>query len=254
MSESAPWYEAFYKQDYLDIYGHRFTPEISDREVAFATRVLELAPGHAVLDLCSGYGRHAVRFAAAGVRVAGIDQSAQYLRIAAAAARDQGVEVANILGDMRYLPFPSASFDAAVNVFSSFGYLETEAEDARVLGAVADVLKPGGRFLVDLMNREWAIRNYVPDEWHKGPDGTLYLEHRDLDLATSRNNVSFVAIGPDGSRREGISHHIRLYTLREVIGMLAAAALDFETAFGDFEGAAYSIATRRMIVVARKPG
>jgi SAM-dependent methyltransferase len=184
--------------------------------------------------------------------VAGIDQSLEYLKLAAAAAEASKINVASIHGDMRYLPF-GACFDAAINVFSSFGYLENEAEDAMVLRAVARVLKPGGRFLIDLISREWVLRNYVENDWHEGPDGTLYLERRGFDFVESREHVSFLAIAPDGSRREIPGHHIRLYTLRELAGMLEDAGLQFEQAYGGFDGEPYSVDTRRMIVVSRKP-
>ena len=47
-------------------------------------------------------------------------------------------------------------------------------------------------------------------------------------------------------------HHIRLYTLREIRGMLADAGLDYEGVHGGYEDEPYGIDTRRMIVVARK--
>jgi SAM-dependent methyltransferase len=55
---------------------------------------------------------------------------------------------------MRRLPFAGASFDAVLNLFNAFGYLEDEAQDELVLAEVARVLAPGGRFLQELANRE----------------------------------------------------------------------------------------------------
>jgi len=246
------WYEAFYGRDYLDIYDFYLTPERTAQELAFIEHTLELKPGQRLLDLCSGHGRHAIPLARNGVRVAGIDQSLEYLKMAAKATKGEQLTLANLRGDMRYLPF-SACFDAAMNIFSSFGYLEDEAEDAMVLRAVANLLKPGGRFLIDLISREWVLRNYVPNDWHEGPDGTLYLEHREFDFAESREHVSFLAIAPNGSRREVPGHHIRLYTLRELVRMLVATGLEFEEACGGFEGEPYTVDSRRMIVLARKP-
>ena len=103
-----------------------------------------------------------------------------------------------------------------------------------------------------MINREWVVDNYVQNDWHFGDDGTLYLEHRELDLATSRNHVTFTAIEADGRRRPITGHHVRLYTLTEAIGLLARAGLEFRGVHGGFEGEAYAITTRRMIVVGRK--
>jgi SAM-dependent methyltransferase len=252
MPDSSPWYQSFFGQDYLDVYGHGFSDDRAEREAAFASKALALQPGEDVLDLCCGQGRHSVPVARSGVRVTGLDLAADYLVLAQNAAREAGVPLEAVHADMRAIPF-EARFDAVINMFSSFGYLESEEEDAKVLASIYRALKPGGRVLMDLINREWAVTNYVQNDWHEGADGTVYLEHREIDLPAGRNHVTFTAIAKDGSRREIVGHHIRLYTLREVIGMLQTAGLHYETVYGGFDGEPYAIGTWRMIVVATKP-
>ncbi|HEU0073388.1 MAG TPA: class I SAM-dependent methyltransferase [Dehalococcoidia bacterium] len=253
MTTGQPWYESFFGQDYLDVYGSSFTRQRAETEAGFAIGVLGLTAGAEVLDLCCGQGRHAVELAKHGCAVTALDLSQEYLELANEAAREAGVALETVRADMREIPF-SDRFDAVVNMFSSFGYLESEAEDARVLEAIRRALKPGGVALLDLLNRDWVVANYETEDSHTDPDGTLYLEHRRLDLETSRNHVSFTVVAPDGSRREVDGHHIRLYTLREVRGMLdATTGLVYEGAHGGYAGEPYGIDTRRMIVVARRP-
>ena len=252
VTNESPWYESFFGHDYLDVYGYQFTQERAQSETDFAVRALALQPGERVLDLCSGQGRHAVMLAKHGCAVTALDLSAEYVKLAQAAARDAGVTLETVRADMREIPF-AGRFDAVVNMFSSFGYLESEAEDAKVLDAIRRALKPGGRVLLDLLNRDWVVANYETEDSHADPDGTLYLEHRRFDLETSRNHVSFTVVTPDGQRREVGGHHIRLYTLREMRGALDAAGLAYEGVYGGFDGETYGIDTRRMIIVARKP-
>jgi SAM-dependent methyltransferase len=247
----SPWYESFFGRDYLDVYAYQFNEQRARKEAAFALGSLDLKAGQKVLDLCCGQGRHAVQLAAAGCAVTGLDLSQHYLDMAQSEARKAGVDLETVRADMREIPF-EGRFDAVVNMFSSFGYLESEVEDAKVVSAVARALKPGGRLLMDLLNREWVIANYQQKDWHEDADGTLYLEQRHFDLDSSRNHVTFTVIRPNGERREIGGHHIRLYTLREIRGLLTAAGLDFERAYGGFEGEDYSIDSRRMIVIARK--
>ena len=159
--------------------------------------------------------------------------------------------VETIAADMRRIPFED-KFDAIVNMYSSFGYLESEGEDLKVLESAAKALKAGGRILLDMLNREWAIDNYIQNDWHTGADGTLYVERRDLDLATSRMHVHFIVVDPKGSRRELIGHIIRLYTLTEMTRLLEGVGLQVTAVFGGFDGEAYAIGTRRMIIMARK--
>jgi SAM-dependent methyltransferase len=220
--------------------------------VAFVEDTLDLKPSSSILDLCCGTGRHAVLLAKRGFEVTAQDLSESYLERASQAAEAAGVGLSVAHSDMRSIPF-EAAFDAVINMFTAFGYLESEEEDGKVLREIAKALKPGGRFLLDLLNREWVVSNYVQNEWRRAEDGTLHLEHRELDLVAGRNHVTFTVIDPKGQRREMDGHHVRLYTLTEVIGMLSEAGLEFERAYGGFSGEAYGVNTRRMIVVGKRP-
>ena len=66
----------------------------------------------------------------------------------------------------------------------------------------ADALKTGGKLLLDTINREWVLANYVQNDWHTDDDGNTYLEHREFDLMTGRNRVTFSIVSADGIRRE----------------------------------------------------
>jgi len=250
-SQGSGWYVDFFRSDYLNVYGHTFTEERAEKESSFVASALELKPGASVLDLCCGQGRHSVQLAKRGLKVTGLDLNPDYVKLARQAAQAAQVEIDTIAADMREIPFEN-KFDAIVNMYSSFGYLESEAEDLKVLESATKALKGGGRVLLDMLNREWAIDNYVQNDWHTGADGTLYVERRDLDLATSRMHVHFIVIDKNGGRRESIGHNIRLYTLTEMTRLLERVGVGVTAVFGGFDGEVYGIGTRRMIIVARK--
>src|SRR5271154_3038442 len=250
-SQGSVWYVDFFRADYLNVYGHMFTDERAEKESAFVASALDLKPGAQVLDLCCGQGRHSVQLAKRGLKVTGLDLNPDYVELAQQAAIAHNVTIETVAADMREIPFAN-KFDAIVNMYSSFGYLESEAEDLKVLESAAKALKTGGRLLLDMLNREWAIDNYIQNDWHTGADGTLYVERRDLDLATSRMHVHFIVVDANGGRRESIGHIIRLYTLTEITRLLERVGMRTTAVFGGFEGEEYGIATRRMIVVAQK--
>ena len=250
-AQDSTWYVDFFRDDYLNVYKHIFTAAQAEKEAAFAERVLELKPGARILDLCCGQGRHSVLFARRGFQVTGLDLNPAYLKLAQQSARAANVTLETIEADMREIPFHDY-FDAIVNMYTSFGYLESEAEDLKVLESAAKAIRPGGRLMLDMLNREWTVANYIQNDWHSGDDGTLYVERRDLDLATSRMHVKFTIIGPDGGRRDSVGHHIRLYTLTETTRLLQQVGLHVTAVFGGFDAESYSIGTRRMIVLAQK--
>jgi SAM-dependent methyltransferase len=250
-TQRSAWYVDFFRKDYLNVYGHLFTAERAEKEAAFVAKALELKTGARVLDLCCGPGRHSVALAQHGFDVTGLDLNPAYLELARQAAEAGHVSLKTVASDMREIPFQNY-FDAIVNMFSSFGYLESEAEDARVLESAVKALKADGRLLLDILNREWAVANYIQNDWHSGEDGTLYVERRELDLATSRMHVSFTIVGPDGTRRESVGHNMRLYTLTEMTRLLERTGMRVTGVFGGFLGEMYAISTRRMILCAQR--
>jgi SAM-dependent methyltransferase len=249
--DTRSWYVDFFRDDYLKVYHHLFTKERAEKEVAFAEQALQLKAGATILDLCCGPGRHAVLFAQHGYRVTGLDLNNKYLEIARKSARAFNVTLDAIQADMRSVPFQDR-FDAIVNMYSSFGYFESEADDLKVLESAATAIKPGGRLFLDMLNREWAVANFIENDWHSREDGTLYVEHRELDLASSRMHVTFTIVGPQGNRRDSVGHHIRLYTLTEITRLLERAELKVTGVFGGFEAERYGVDSRRMIVMAQK--
>lgn len=249
------WYVQFFKGDYLRIYGHTLQQDRTDLETQFAIHALDLQPHHNVLDLCCGQGRHSVALAKTGLSVTGVDLSEEMLAIARLTADEAGVPLTIRQADMRHLPDDlKDGFDAVINMFSSFGYLESEEDDQQVLHQISKVLKPGGKLLMDLLNREWVIINNEEYDWHQHDDGRIILEHRQLDLQASTNHLTYTEILPDGTRREMSDLHMRLYTLTELAKMLATAGLTLTNVYGGFQTEPYTVNARRMIVVASNSG
>jgi SAM-dependent methyltransferase len=162
------WYKKFFEKYYLDLYipRERFKPSYIKKEVTFIKRVLNLPKGAKILDLCCGHGRHLLPLAKMGYQMTGLDLSKRALARLAESARKQKIKVQIIRSDMRKIPFKN-EFDAVINMFTAFGYLETEYEDFKVLKAVAKALKPRGKFLIDIMNRDWVLANFQQKSWEK---------------------------------------------------------------------------------------
>ena len=170
---SRDWTKAFFRREI-------FTPGSPEAvaaavdEAKFLWKVLGLRKGSRVLDVACGTGRHAVRLARRGASVLGVDVTPAYLREARRAAR--GTAGARFLrADMRRLALP-AEFDAAVNLWTSFGYFDDPSDDMRTLRGVARALKPGGLFLIDMIDYDAAKRRGQTKHWMKRSDGAYVLE------------------------------------------------------------------------------
>jgi SAM-dependent methyltransferase len=248
-----PWYVDFFDDDYLELFLPFLTAERTAAEVRGVVDLLGLAPPARVLDLCCGHGRHAIPLAGLGYRVAGVDLNPRFLQRGARAAAGHGVAVGLVAADMRRLPFTGGRFDAVVNLFNAFGYLESEAEDERVLAEVARVLAPGGRFVQEMANREAVVRGWRDIDATRYQDGRLMVEERDLDLRSSRDRVRYTVLHPDG-RLTSADHSIRLYTLTELAAMLARSGLELEAVHGGLDGGPLELDSSFLFTVSRRPG
>lgn len=87
---------------------------IADREFALMWRLLTPAPGSSLLDVGCGSGQFSRRFAAAGLRVVGLDPDPQRLAV----ARRLAPALPLLRGQAARLPFADGAFDHVAAVTS----------------------------------------------------------------------------------------------------------------------------------------
>jgi 2-polyprenyl-6-hydroxyphenyl methylase/3-demethylubiquinone-9 3-methyltransferase len=132
---------------------------VNPPRLAYFRDVLERRFGAGVaarelLDVGCGGGLLAEGFAALGWRVSGIDRSLPTLAAAREHARASGLAIDYQPGDAAALPFDAGRF----NVVCCCDVLEHVDDVDRVVGEIVRVLKPGGVFLFDTINRTWRSR------------------------------------------------------------------------------------------------
>jgi 2-polyprenyl-6-hydroxyphenyl methylase/3-demethylubiquinone-9 3-methyltransferase len=128
-----------------------------------------------LLDIGCGGGVLAEEFARLGCQVAGIDIAAESIAVARAHARTQGLLINYQTGSATQLPFDGGSFE----IVSCCDVLEHISEWEQVIVEVGRVLKSGGLFLFDTINRtpkskstfifglqEWSYTKLFPRDTH----------------------------------------------------------------------------------------
>ncbi|HEX6658868.1 MAG TPA: class I SAM-dependent methyltransferase [Ilumatobacter sp.] len=146
---------------------------------------LGLQPGDAVLDVGSGFGRHAYECARHGARVVALDHAAHEVietRNTLAAMVEAGEITPDRLtgvlrGDARALPFPDDTFDVVI----TSEVLEHIQDDVAAIGEMVRVLKPGGRFAATVPAQFPETINWkLSDEYHapKAPGGHVRIYSR----------------------------------------------------------------------------
>lgn len=248
-SSQETW-DAFFSDFYLRVHAGAEPRDAARLEAEAAAALSRCPPGGALLDVACGFGRHAVPLAAAGYAVTGVDRSRALLEEARRRADAEGAQQPDFVeADYRELPFADASFDAALNLYTSLGYLGDE-EDTRVLGEIGRVLRPGGRLVVETMHRDLLVRQFTETGWSLLGEGRLLLEQRTFDPASGVTQTTQTLIDKAGGR-ESRTFEARVYTATELVHMLRAAGFAKASCFGDLAGAPFDTATRLVIVATR---
>lgn len=223
---------------------------------------LKLPQGSSVLDLCCGMGRHSLALADAGYKVTGVDLSNVLLREARAA--DSEGRVSWHQGDMREVPLDE-SYDAVMNLFTSFGYFEKDEEQLKVLKEIYRLLKPGGRFIIDYLNPAYVTAHLVPHS-SREDEGNWIEEHRVIEdgfvkkqiairsaaSVTATEAASALGTTPTEGEPARVYHErVKLYPYEKFSGLLEQAGLSVEQVHGSYNEDQYiEDASPRMILSA----
>ena len=205
------WWEDLFNDDYLRTC-EKLTDEQIAREVDFVEDSLGIERGGAVLDLACGTGRHTIELARRGYEVVGFDLSLAMLARAGEDAQDHEAKVNFVQGDMREMTFDE-QFDGVFCWNTSFGFFEEE-KNALVIDRIHRSLRAGGLFLLDVINRDFLIRQSPSLAWFEG-DGCVCMDEMSVDFITSRMKIKRTMMLDDGRSRE-IEYSMRVYSLHEL--------------------------------------
>jgi SAM-dependent methyltransferase len=192
--------------------------------------------------------------------VVGADLSTYLLDVARTRTREAGLAVEYVHSDMRELPF-TGEFDVAVNLFTAFGYFAEEEEHQRALSRFAQALRPGGRLVLEMINRDGLFGRFQPLAWQELPNGVLALIRRRFDPHRGRIEVEQVLRRPGGDL-QSLSHSFRLLPTEELVRLFRGAGLHEVELFeglvprpGSSSGPLqpYAPESRRVCVTGRKP-
>jgi len=231
-----------------DFYPAMFSPARAAEAAAIVadSPLFDFAPGTDILDLCCGPGLFVRPLAERGCAVTGVDSSAELLSRAAAACEAAGVKAELERADMRTFRRAGA-FDAVVNLWTSFGYFDDPQDDLRVLRNIRASLRPGGRFLLDVVGKEVLARTWQPvtTTFH---DDLVLVQRDTVEEDWTRLRSDWVLV--DGERVRRASLRLRLFSAAELTELLCAAGFSAVRCYGDYAGGPYGPDATRLIAVA----
>lgn len=206
------WFDEAFGDHYASI-----QPIDSDQsaelDAVFIRKSAELGAGQTVLDVACGDGRHCFALANLGLMVTGLDCSLSQL--VRASQRNEATEAGVTLlhGDMRALP-RDRTYDVVTCLGSSLGYFDGDEQNRQVLQEMVEVLRPGGKLVLQVFNRDYMVAVMPCRSWWQGR-GCLVLDVADMNYFTNRIRIHRTVVFEDGRQFE---HHMyfRAYSLHEL--------------------------------------
>ena len=241
------WFEDWFNtKEYLEVYRHRNESEAKEL-VSIILNSIQIPENGSVLDLACGAGRHSIYFAQKGYDVTAVDLSQNLLLVAKEAALDNKVNIEFIQSDIRYFS-SGKKFDLIVNLFTSFGYFETDSENFMLFEIVKKYLNNSGYFVLDYLNKTYVQNNLVKESTDMLGKGEI-IQKRFIE---GNRVVKDIFINQNGSSKH-YRESVRLYDDQELKAAISDAGLKIEKVFGEFNGKGFEKDnSKRIIIIASK--
>ena len=239
------WFEGWFNSyHYHILYKHRDYQE-AESFIRLLFDYLKIGTkGTDILDLACGRGRHAIHVHNLGYTVHGLDLSPESIKKAKLNAGD-GLTFST--GDMRNFQL-FRPFDLVLNLFTSFGYFESDEENMQVISSIAQNLKPGGILVLDYLNVNHSLKK-IPNQEQITVDNINFKIDRYLEGDFITKSIKF--------EDQGLIHHykefVRVIRLNNFKEYLKLANLTLMETFGDYNLKGFNIeSSDRLILIAKK--
>lgn len=239
------WFASWFDSPYYHILYQSHDDTEARQFIGRLLQALDLPENARILDLACGKGRHARYLAEKGFDVTGLDISPSNITFARQFEHER---LTFFQHDMRLL-FRINYFDAILNIFTSFGYFDSDKDHIKTLINVRRGLKPGGLFLLDFFNAHWVQQNMVKHEV-KSLDGIEFNLHKTIRDTQIYKRVEFTI----GDKKFRFRERVRLFSLSDFQSMFKQSGLEIIEIFGDYDLSAFnSEHSRRLILIGQKP-
>ena len=193
------WFKDWFNTSYY----HTLYKNRDDKEAARFIKNLvnftKIPLNSKILDLACGKGRHSITLNKLGMDVIGVDLSEESI---AHANQFSNSNLSFEVHDMRD-PILNHKFEAVFNLFTSFGYFDTQDENTKVIDSIYNAIHQNGMLIIDFMNCKKVITNLVESET-KHIDGIDFKIERKFDNLHIYKSITFRDKGEDFNYTERV--------------------------------------------------
>ncbi|HAI75636.1 MAG TPA: SAM-dependent methyltransferase [Microscillaceae bacterium] len=215
------WFNSYYYhllyQNRNEAEAHHFLDQLQ--------RLLGFTTQDEILDLGCGKGRHALYLHRKGFKVIGVDIAENNIKHLLPL---QNERLRFIQHDMREVLQPSY-FDYVLSMFTSFGYYDDEAENLKVLLAIEQSLKKGGKLVLDYLNPARALRDMLTLEI-KPVGGVNFKIERSMENGVFKKLIKV----QDGNKILHFEENVKNIAHQDFQRYFTQASLTLLSTFGNY--------------------
>lgn len=238
------WFQNWFNSPYYHILYKQRDKEEAEFFIDNLCEFLKPREESYMLDIACGKGRHAIYLNKKGYDVTGIDLSFASIKYA---KHYENAKLHFFVHDMRRL-FYINYFDFVFNLFTSFGYFDTDIEHINALKAFRKTLKKDGKLVLDYMNSQKIINQLVASEV-KTIDGIDFHIKRFVENGKIIKTIEF----EHRNKQHSFKEEVRDFKLRDFERLFTAAGLEICNIFGDYNLNDFDInQSDRLIFVCKK--
>jgi SAM-dependent methyltransferase len=141
----------------------------------------------------------------------------------------------------------SQKYDCILNMFTSFGYFDTELENQQALASTAASLKEGGLLVLDFFNTQ-KVMNMLPQENSVFTKGTAFNIQKRYEDGFILKDISFVSEGKSYFFQE----KVMAITQEMFEKYFESNGLQIIRLAGNYKIDAFDEESERMIFIAKK--
>lgn len=234
------WFESWFDSPYYHIlYADRDQQE-AQRFIDKLMTTLDLPKNARLLDVACGRGRHAIYLNQLGYDVKGIDLSQKNISHAQSYANHR---LQFQQHDMRKTL--DEKFDGVLNLFTSFGYFEDDADSLKALYAFRSHLQVGGVGVIDFLNTPWVAKHLIPEE-SIIKEGIQFDIKRRVDARWITKEIAFET----GGEKFQFQERVRALHLEDFTHWLSEVGLEIKAIYGDYTLSDYNpLSSSRLILI-----
>lgn len=241
------WFKDWFNtQEYLNVYQHRNESDAEDH-IKLILGNVKIPSGAKILDMACGAGRHAIILARKNFHLTAVDLSENLISIAEQSAQNENLKINFVQSDIRKYE-TNDKFDLIINLFTSFGYFESDEENYAVLQKAYHLLVENGFFVLDFFNSEFLRQNLVEfSEENLG--GAEIHQYRKI----KNNRVTKKIVITKNGKLSTYEESVRMFSKDEIVNAIQNIGFDIYKTFGDFLGSEFDkLSSPRLIMICKK--